>query len=89
MCDTGKEVKDSKTTVPLAMISATIANSTLQWIMMVVICYRLGDPEVIAAAPGGTSLIAVYMQASNSATVTTVFIVALQVVLFISMFNIL
>lgn len=71
------------------MITAVAANSTLQWILMVVVCYRLGDPKIVAAAPGGTSIIAVYMQATNSKAVTTVFIVAQLTTLFVSLFNIL
>ncbi|KAK3683234.1 hypothetical protein LTR37_020428 [Vermiconidia calcicola] len=84
-----KEVKNSRRNVPIAMTSAVIANSIIQWITMVVVCYRLGDPKIIAAAPGGTTIIAVYMQATNSKAVTTVFIVAQLITLFVSLFNIL
>ena len=43
---TGKEVKNSRRNVPIAMTSAVTANSLIQWITMTVVCYRLGDPEV-------------------------------------------
>ena len=71
------------------MTSSVVANSLLQLITMIVVCYRLGDPAIIAAAPGNTAIIAVYMQATNSKAITTVFIVAQLVVFFVSLFNIL
>ena len=71
------------------MTRSVMANCVLQTIAMIVVCYRLGDPEVIAAAPGNTAIIAVYMQATNSKATTTVFILAQLVVFFVSLFNIL
>ena len=85
----GKEVKNAKRNVPRAMTAAVCANCMLQWIMMTMVSYRLGDPKLYNAAPGGMTIIAVYMQATNSKAVTTLFMVAKLLVLFISMFNIL
>ncbi len=45
--------------------------------------------QIYLNAPGGTTIIAVYMQATNSKGVTTVFIVAQLITLFVSLFNIL
>ena len=82
-------MRNAKRNVPIAMISAVSANGTLQWVYMLIVCYRMGDPKVVAAAPGGMSIIAIYMQASNSKSVTTVFMVAMLITLFVSLFNIL
>ena len=89
MLSVGKEVKQPHKNSPIAMCTALITNWVVQVAFMIAVCYRLGDPDVLAAAPGGTSIIAVIMQATHSKVATTIFIVAMEFNLFVSLFNIL
>lgn len=84
----GKEIKNPKKNVPLAMVSAVVLNSSMQWIWLLVVLYRFGDPEAVANAPFGMSMIGVYMNATNSKPVTTLFMIFHLLVLFVSLFNI-
>ncbi|KAL8691569.1 MAG: hypothetical protein Q9218_003229 [Villophora microphyllina] len=83
-----KEVKKPKVNVPRAMIFSTILNSVMQFIWLLVVLYHFGDPEVVAKSPGGVAIIGVYMNATNSKAVTTLFVIFHLVILFISLFNI-
>jgi len=85
----GKEVKEPHKNSPIAMVSALTTNWIVGAVFMIAVCYRLGDPTVVAAAPGGTSIIAVLMQATHSKVATTIFITAMEFNLFVSLFNIL
>ena len=84
----GKEVKDPKRNVPRAMVFAVVLNSVMQFIWLLVVLYRFGDPDVVANAPGGMAIIGVYMNATHSKAVTTLFVVFQLFVLFVSLFNI-
>ncbi|KAK4502131.1 hypothetical protein PRZ48_005554 [Zasmidium cellare] len=83
-----KEVKRPKRNVPRAMIFAVVLNSVMQFVWLIVVMYRFGDPETVANAPGGMAIIGIYMNATNSKAVTTVFVVFQIIILFISLFNI-
>ena len=77
-----------KLNVPRAMVFAAVLNSAMQFIWLLVVLYRFGDPKVVANAPGGMAIIGVYMNATNSKALTTLFVVFQLVILFISLFNI-
>lgn len=70
------------------MVFAAVLNSAMQFIWLLVVLYRFGDPKVVANAPGGMAIIGVYMNATNSKALTTLFVVFQLVILFISLFNI-
>ena len=70
------------------MVFAVVLNSIMQWIWLLVVLYRFGDPETVNNAPGGVAIIGVYMNATNSKAVTTLFVVFQLLILFISLFNI-
>ncbi|KAL8696781.1 MAG: hypothetical protein Q9201_007479 [Fulgogasparrea decipioides] len=83
-----KEVKTPKLNVPRAMVFAVVLNSVMQFIWLLVVMHRFGDPEVVANAPGGMAIVGVYMSATNSKPITTLFVVFQLIILFISLFNI-
>ncbi|KAF2718173.1 amino acid transporter [Polychaeton citri CBS 116435] len=83
-----KEVKKPKKNVPRAMIFAVVLNSLMQFVWLVVVMYRFGDPETVAKAPGGMAIIGIYMNATNNRAITTVFVIFQLIILFISLFNI-
>lgn len=84
----GKEVKRPKVNVPRAMIFAVILNSAMQFVWLLVVLYRFGDPDAVANAPGGLAIIGVYLNATKSKAVTTLFVVFHLFILFVSLFNI-
>jgi len=81
-------VKKPKTNVPRAMVFAVVLNSIVQFVWLLVVLYRFGDPDVVANAPGGLAIIGVYINATHSRAVTTLFVIFHMVILFISLFNI-
>ncbi len=52
-------MKNSRRNVPIAMTAAVTANSIIQWITMVVVCYRLGDPKVISRRKARSQLLSI------------------------------
>lgn len=84
----GKEVKKPRLNVPRAMIFAVVLNSAMQFVWLLVVLYRFGDPDVVANAPGGVAIIGVYMNATNSKALTTLFVFFQLFILFVSLFNI-
>jgi len=70
------------------MIFAVALNSTMQFVWLVVVMYRIGDLDNVTNAPLGMAIIGVYMNATSSKAVTTVFVVFQIIILFISLFNI-
>ena len=84
----GKEVKQPKRNVPLAMVFAVVLNSIMQFVWLVVVMYRIGDLDNVNNAPLDMAIIGIYMNATNSKAVTTLFVVFQLLILFISLFNI-
>ena len=70
------------------MVFAVALNSAMQFVWLLVVLYRFGDPEAVANAPGGMAIIGVYMNAMKSKASTTLFVVFQLIILFISLFNI-
>ena len=70
------------------MMFAVVLNSAMQFIWLLVVMYRFGDPDVVANAPGGMAIIGVYMNATNSKAITTLFVFFQLFILFVSLFNI-
>lgn len=84
----GKEVKRPKRNVPRAMVFAVVLNSIMQFVWLLVVMYRIGDLNNVTNAPLGMAIIGIYMNATNSKAVTTLFVVFQLIILFISLFNI-
>ena len=84
----GKEVKQPKRNVPRAMVFAVLLNSIMQFVWLVVVMYRIGDLDNVNNAPFGMAIIGVYMNATNSKPVTTLFVIFQLLILFTSLFNI-
>ena len=71
------------------MVLGVFLNSILAFVWTIVLLYHFGDPEAIENAPGGLAIIGVYMSATGSRAVTTLFVVFKMYTLYISLFNIL
>lgn len=77
-----EELRDASRTLPRSMIMTTIFNGAFGWIMVITLCFCIGDLTSVIESPTGFPFMAVFMnstQSAKSATAMSVFIVAMTV----------
>ncbi|KAM3519991.1 hypothetical protein NHJ13051_007137 [Beauveria bassiana] len=77
-----EELRDAGRTLPRSMIMTTIFNGAFGWIMVITLCFCIGDLEAVVTSPTGFPFMAVFLNATGSArsaTAMSVFIVAMTV----------
>ncbi|KAL2809705.1 amino acid/polyamine transporter I [Aspergillus granulosus] len=67
MCE---EIKDASQTLPKAMMSAVGVNACLGFIMVITICFTLGDVESVLATPTGFPFIQIFYNTTQSYAAT-------------------
>lgn len=70
------------------MVFVVVLNSIVQFVWLLVVLYRFDDPNVVANAFDDLAIIDVYINATHSKVVTTLFVIFHMIILFISLFNI-
>ncbi|KAB8068941.1 amino acid transporter [Aspergillus leporis] len=61
-----EEIKDASETLPKAMITSVLINDCAGFLMLVTICFTLGDIDEVLATPTGYPFIQVFYNATNS-----------------------
>ncbi|KAJ3498429.1 hypothetical protein NLG97_g1133 [Lecanicillium saksenae] len=77
-----EELRDASRTLPRSMIMTTIFNGAFGWIMVITLCFCIGDLQSVTESKTGFPFMAVFLnstQSAKSATAMSVFIVAMTV----------
>ncbi|PLB48531.1 amino acid transporter [Aspergillus steynii IBT 23096] len=61
-----EEIKDASETLPKAMITSVLINAASGFLMLVTVCFTLGDIDEILASPTGFPFIQVFYNATES-----------------------
>ncbi|KIV95884.1 hypothetical protein PV10_03485 [Exophiala mesophila] len=61
-----EELKDASKTLPRVMISTSVVNGALGFVMLITFCYTLGDLEEVLSTPTGYPFIQVFYNATGS-----------------------
>lgn len=78
-----EELQDASKTLPRSMIIGTVVNGGLGWVMVITLCFCLGDLDSVLSSPTGMPFIQVFLNATGStaaATAMTVFVLIPMVV---------
>ncbi|KAL3703931.1 hypothetical protein TMatcc_009621 [Talaromyces marneffei ATCC 18224] len=67
-----EEIRNAGETLPKAMMSAVVVNAVLGFVMLVTICFTLGDVDSILASPTGYPFIQVFFNSTGSYAGTNV-----------------
>jgi len=67
-----EEIKDASETLPKAMMTAVTVNGLLGFVMLVTLCFTLGDVDNILASTTGYPFIQIFYNTTNSFTATNV-----------------
>ncbi|KAJ4301530.1 hypothetical protein N0V90_003623 [Kalmusia sp. IMI 367209] len=67
-----EEIKDASITLPRAIMGSVILNVSLGLILIITICFTLGNPDDALASPTGYAFIQVFYNATNSLAGTSV-----------------
>ncbi|KAK0849254.1 hypothetical protein LTR03_005335 [Friedmanniomyces endolithicus] len=78
-----EEIKDSSKTLPQAIVFGVAVNGLMGLIMVITMCFTLGDTTSILATPTGYPFIQVFFNATNSYPATNT-MTAIVVIVFIS-----
>lgn len=76
-----EEIKDASKTLPRAISWAVILNATLGFIMVLTLCFTLGDATQIIETPTGYPFIQVFYNTTQSYSATNVMVTVLIVTL--------
>ncbi|PSN71292.1 amino acid transporter [Corynespora cassiicola Philippines] len=79
-----EELRDASHTLPRAMVWTAISNSTLGFLMLVTVCFCLGDVEAAITSPTGFPHIQIIYNATNSKAGTTVLV---AIIIFMTVFG--
>lgn len=77
-----EELRDASRTLPRSMIMTTIFNGAFGWIMVITLCFCIGNLQEVIESPTGFPFMAVFLNSTGSAakaTAMSVFIVAMTV----------
>jgi amino acid transporter len=66
----GEEIKDASRTLPKAMMSAVGVNAFLGFIMIITICFTLGDVNSVLETPTGFPFIQIFYNTTQSYAAT-------------------
>ena len=61
-----EEINDASITLPRAIMGSVLLNVTLVFVMIITICFTLGDPTDVIASPTGYPFIQVFFNATQS-----------------------
>ncbi|KAK5064929.1 hypothetical protein LTR84_000763 [Exophiala bonariae] len=67
-----EEIKDASVTLPRAIMGSVIVNVTLVFIVIVTVCFTIGDVESVGATPTGYPFIQIFFNATQSYAGTNV-----------------
>lgn len=76
-----EEIKDASETLPRAMTWAVMLNALLGFIMILTLCFTLGDAKAILATPTGFPFIQIFYNTTQSYSATNVMVTILIVTL--------
>jgi amino acid permease (GABA permease) len=79
-----EEVRDASITLPKAMLWAFAFNATLGFVMVITLCFTLGDVNSVLASTTGYPFIQVFYNATNSLAGATVMVVIVVLTLIAS-----
>lgn len=77
-----EELRDAARAIPTAMILSTVLNATLGWIMIITLCFNIGDLTSAISSPTGFAYIEVFYASTGSkagATVMGVVVVIMNI----------
>ena len=77
----GEEIKDASITLPRAIMGSLAVNATLTFIVIITICYCLGDPEAAAASTTGYPFIEMLISGTRSLAGTNVMVAIVIIML--------
>lgn len=80
------EVKRARVRVPRSMIFSVVLNAIMQFAFIIVLCFTMGDQEILATSP--LPIIQVFYQATGSKGATNFFVVMFIIIAIIAFFNI-
>ncbi|ROV92971.1 hypothetical protein VMCG_08993 [Cytospora schulzeri] len=66
-----EELRDAGKTLPRSMIWSTVVNGALGWVMVITLCFCLGNMDEILASPTGYPYIQIFFNTTQSANGTT------------------
>lgn len=69
-----EEIKDASIILPQAIMGSLILNVSLVFILIITLCFTLGDPAEALASPTGYSFIQVFFNATRSTAGTSVLV---------------
>ena len=69
------------------MIAATVSNAIMQFAFVILLMYTIGDLNTVTTANPRLPLIEVYYLATKSVAATNIFIIAIFLIVFVSIFN--
>ncbi|KAK4539385.1 hypothetical protein LTR36_010986 [Oleoguttula mirabilis] len=78
-----EEIKDSSKTLPEAIVYGVIVNGVMGLVMVITMCFTLGDPESILSTATGYPFIQVFFNATKSYAATNV-MTAIIIIVFTS-----
>ncbi|KAH2326748.1 hypothetical protein KXV29_008402 [Aspergillus fumigatus] len=78
---TAEEIKDAAETLPKAMMSAVAVNGVLGFVMVVTLCFTLGDVDSILSTPTGFPFIQIFYNTTNSYAATNTMTAVLVITL--------
>ncbi|GAQ08164.1 hypothetical protein ALT_5485 [Aspergillus lentulus] len=76
-----EEIKDAAETLPKAMMSAVAVNGVLGFVMIVTLCFTLGDVDSILSTPTGFPFIQIFYNTTNSYAATNTMTAVLVITL--------
>ena len=61
-----EEIKDASMTVPQALMASVLLNVTLVFVVVITLCFTIGDPAEVLKSATGYPFIQVFYNATNS-----------------------
>lgn len=84
----GAEIKQVRTRAPWSIIISSLSNGIMEWAFAICILYTIGNVDLVTGSDTGLPIIEIFYQATDSKPVTTLFVVAPAIVLYIALFNV-
>ena len=84
---TGAEAKKVRTRAPFSIVLSTLLNAIMEWAFAILLLYCIGNIDEVTNTNTGLPLIEVYHLATGSKAAAIIFIVAIQIVIFVGLFN--
>ncbi|KAJ5216980.1 hypothetical protein N7468_009988 [Penicillium chermesinum] len=76
-----EEIKDASETLPKAMMSSVVVNGVLGFVMLVTLCFTLGEIDQVLDSPTGSPFIQIFYNTTRSLTATNAMTAVLVVTL--------